>query len=100
MKSTDLNPVYLFISPPSMKDLKNRLRGRGTDSEEAIQKRLATAIKEIEYAMTGAHDIVLVNDDIDRCYELFKRVALGEDITGDKLPDLLAEETEKAADAA
>ena len=50
VKKTDLNPVYLFISPPSMSDLRNRLRGRGTESEESVAKRLAMAQKEIEYA--------------------------------------------------
>jgi len=92
VKETDLNPVYLFISPPSMAILKERLRGRGTDPEEAIRKRLATAVKEIDYATTGAHDVVVVNDDLDRCYELFKRVALGEDVNGDTLPVSLVEE--------
>lgn len=95
MKETDLNPVYLFISPPSMAALKDRLTGRGTDPEEAIRKRLATAIKEIDYATTGAHDIVIVNDDLDRCYELFKRVALGEEVHGDTLPVSLVEEDKK-----
>jgi guanylate kinase len=50
--------------------LEKRLRGRGTDSEEAIQKRLAQAKNEIEYCKTeGKHDKVIINDDLDRAYK-------------------------------
>ncbi|EPQ56370.1 guanylate kinase [Gloeophyllum trabeum ATCC 11539] len=89
IKNTDLNPVYAFISPPSITALRQRLQGRGTESEASVQKRLATALKEIEYAkQPGAHDVVIVNDDLDRAYGLFKRLALGERIQGDTLPPL------------
>ncbi|KZT70738.1 guanylate kinase [Daedalea quercina L-15889] len=88
IKQTDLNPVYLFISPPSLAALRDRLRGRGTESEASAAKRLATALKEIEYAKEGVHDYVIVNDDLERAYNLFKRVALGEEIPSDSLPPL------------
>jgi len=89
VKTTDLNPVYLFISPPSMTELRARLRGRGTDDDASIQKRLAMSLKEIEYAKEpNAHDIVIINDDLDKAYESFKKVALGEKIVGDTLPPL------------
>ncbi|KAI0629218.1 guanylate kinase [Trametes polyzona] len=88
IKATNLNPVYLFISPPSLTALRERLQGRGTETEAAVAKRLATALKEIEYAKEGAHDIVIVNDDLDRAYEKFRRVALGEPIESDPLPPL------------
>ncbi|KAF8957435.1 P-loop containing nucleoside triphosphate hydrolase protein [Flammula alnicola] len=86
-KKTNLNPVYLFISPPSMSALRARLQQRGTESESAVQKRLTTALAEIEYAKEpNVHDLVIVNDDLDRAYELFKKVAQGEEIVGDTLP--------------
>ncbi|CCM02551.1 uncharacterized protein FIBRA_04654 [Fibroporia radiculosa] len=88
VKKTNLNPVYMFISPPSINTLRTRLRSRGTESETSVAKRLATALKEIEYAKEGPHDYVIVNDDLDRAYELLKRVALGEDISSDSLPPL------------
>ncbi|KAN0088594.1 P-loop containing nucleoside triphosphate hydrolase protein [Tylopilus felleus] len=89
VKQTDLNPVYLFISPPDMSTLRRRLRGRGTDSEEAIQRRLATALAEIEYArQPGTCDYVIVNDDLDRAYASLKEVALGRDIDSDVIPPL------------
>ncbi|CAL1714894.1 unnamed protein product [Somion occarium] len=88
VKATNLNPVYLFISPPTLESLRLRLQGRGTEDESSLAKRLTTAFKEIEYAKEGAHDYVIVNDELERAYDLFKRVALGEKIKGDQLPPL------------
>lgn len=70
-----------------MASLHARLRGRGTDLENAVQARLAIALKEIQYAKEpNAHDLVIINDDLDRAYDLFEKVALGEQIGGDTLP--------------
>jgi len=89
IKQTNLNPVYLFISPPSMVVLRTRLQQRGTDSNAAVQKRLETALNEIQFAKEpNVHDVIIVNDDLDRAYTLFKKVAKGEEITGDSLPPL------------
>jgi len=72
-----------------MADLRARLQKRGTETESSVQKRLATALSEVKYAKeANAHDIVIVNDDLDRAYELFKKVAQGEQIVGDGLPPL------------
>ncbi|EJF64195.1 guanylate kinase [Dichomitus squalens] len=88
IKGTSLNPVYLFVSPPSLTALRTRLKGRATEDEAAVAKRLAAALREIEYAKEGAHDFVIVNDDLPRAYEKFQRVALGEPIESDPLPPL------------
>lgn len=88
IKQTNLNPVYLFVSPPSLSVLRERLQGRGTETEASVAKRLAAALREVDYAKEGAHDLVIVNDDLDRAYNLFKRVALGEKIESDSLPPL------------
>lgn len=88
VKQTNLNPIYLFISPPSLTELRSRLQGRGTETEASVAKRLATALKEIDYAKEGAHELVIVNDDLERAYGLLKRVALGETIESDPLPAL------------
>ncbi|KAJ6005492.1 Guanylate kinase [Penicillium sp. IBT 35674x] len=62
---------YIFISPPNFEALAKRLRGRGTEKDEAIQKRLAQAKAELDYANTGAHDKIIVNDDLQvACKEL------------------------------
>jgi guanylate kinase len=53
----------LFVAPPSFAELERRIRGRGTDSEEAIQRRLARARVELEAA--AEFDAVLVNADLE-----------------------------------
>jgi guanylate kinase len=53
----------LFVAPPSFAELERRIRGRGTDREEAIQKRLARARVELEAA--AEFDAVLVNADLE-----------------------------------
>ncbi len=56
--------VTVFVSPPSMAELAERLRGRGTESDQAVARRLATA--ETEMAAADEFDYVVVNDDADR----------------------------------
>lgn len=55
----------IFIKAPSVEVLRQRLVGRGTDSTEAIEKRVAKAAEETEFA-EGKFDYVLVNDDLDK----------------------------------
>lgn len=55
--------LSVFIQPPSVAELENRLRGRGTDSEETIQKRLAKADFELSFA--SQFDVVVINDNLD-----------------------------------
>lgn len=57
--------VSIFILPPSMKVLSHRLHKRGTEEEEIVAKRLATARKEIEQA--EKYDYVVINDDLEDC---------------------------------
>jgi len=65
VKKSSLNPYYIFIAPPSVEDLEARLRGRGTEKEEDIQKRLANAAGEMEYGKeTGNFDKYLVNGNL------------------------------------
>lgn len=49
--------------------LESRLRNRGTEKEESIQKRLAQAKNELEYSQVeGVHDLIIVNDDLEEAY--------------------------------
>jgi guanylate kinase len=59
--------VLLFIMPPSAKELKKRLTGRGTETEEVIAQRLKRA-KE-ESVGIEKYDYIVVNDDLDECVE-------------------------------
>ena len=80
VKKTLLNARFLFIEPPSMEELAHRLRSRGSDSEEAILKRLEAAEKELEYAKTGAHDKIIVNDDLDKAYSELEAFVMAENL--------------------
>ena len=64
--------VRVFILPPSMEELERRLRGRATDSEEVIQRRMARAAGEV--AHWDGYDYVLCNDDADACFEKVKTI--------------------------
>ncbi|KAB8241226.1 guanylate kinase [Aspergillus flavus] len=69
VKRTDLNARFMFLAPPSVEELERRLRGRGTESEESLSKRLAQAKNELEYAKEpGAHNKIVVNDDLEKAY--------------------------------
>lgn len=70
IKQSSIDARYIFIAPPSIDALESRLRGRGTEQEASIQKRLAQANNELEYSKTpGVHDIIIVNDNLDKAYE-------------------------------
>ena len=66
--------TLVFILPPSMEELAARLRGRGTEDEAAVQKRLARAEEELREK--DAYDFAIVNDDARRCadelYEILR----------------------------
>ena len=59
--------VLVFILPPSMAELERRLRRRATESQEAIQRRLAIAKRELEHY--GDYDYLVVNDNLDRAHQ-------------------------------
>ena len=61
--------AYIFVAPPSIVDLDSRLRGRGTETEEKIVKRVEAASGEISKATTMWWDAWVVNDELDRAYE-------------------------------
>jgi guanylate kinase len=56
--------VSIFILPPSITELEKRLHGRGQDSADAIQRRLAEA--KTDMAQAARYDYLIVNDDFDR----------------------------------
>lgn len=58
----------IFIQAPSVDVLRERLIGRGTDSDEAIERRVAKAASEMEFA-AGKFDHVLINDDLQKALE-------------------------------
>ncbi|KAI9680565.1 MAG: hypothetical protein M1817_004005 [Caeruleum heppii] len=78
VKKTDLNARFLFLAPPSLNVLEDRLRKRGTETEDSLQKRLDQARKELAYAeQEGVHERVVVNDDLERAYGELEEFLLG-----------------------
>jgi len=77
IKKTSLNPILIFMKPPSMEVLEERLRARSTETEESLQKRLAMAKIEMEYGNEpGNFDAVIVNDRLEKAYEDLKTFLL------------------------
>ena len=64
----------VFITPPSLSELKRRLVTRSTDTQEVIEKRLDMAKREIQ--RTAEYDYVIVNDDIDVAANVLKQIAI------------------------
>lgn len=80
VKNTDLNARYLFLSPPSIEELKRRLESRGTETPDSLAKRVGAASAEMEYAKTGAHDKIIVNDDLEKAYKEFKEFIFSDEV--------------------
>lgn len=68
--------VDIFIAPPSMKELKKRLRGRSTDTDEVIKKRLRNAEEEMKHRNVYQH--VVINDDLDNALKNLTRIVEAE----------------------
>jgi guanylate kinase len=67
--------VSIFILPPSRAELERRLRGRGTDAEEVIRRRLRDAASDMTHWREFDH--VVVNDDFDRALGELEAVVAG-----------------------
>jgi guanylate kinase len=76
LKQVDPDIVRVFILPPSMQELERRLRKRGTDAEEVIQRRMARAAVEISH--WAEYDYVLINNDAEKCRELVHNILKAE----------------------
>jgi len=69
--------VMIFMHPPSFDELKRRLKGRQTESDEVIEKRLKWAASEIE--KSKLYDYNIVNDNIDDAYLVLKSIVVAEE---------------------
>ncbi|MDP6908714.1 MAG: guanylate kinase [Flavobacteriales bacterium] len=69
------NALAVFVQPPSVKELENRLRGRSSESQESLEKRVGKAKEELTFA--DEFDVILVNDDLEtaknEAFSLVKR---------------------------
>ncbi|XP_028028942.1 guanylate kinase isoform X2 [Bombyx mandarina] len=69
IKRTDLDPLLVFVMPPSIDELERRLRARNTEQEDSLKKRLETARREIKFGQEpGNFNIIILNDNLDKAY--------------------------------
>ncbi len=74
--------VMVFVLPPSVEELKNRLLGRGTETEDVIEKRIKTALGELPLA--EKYDYVIVNDQVETATEKFWTIIRAERMKSNK----------------
>jgi guanylate kinase len=72
LKESLAQAVFIFILPPSLVELEHRLRGRNTDSDEVIQRRLDNAEEEI--SQSSWYDYQVINDNIDTALGQLKEI--------------------------
>jgi len=68
--------VFIFLTPPDLAELRMRITGRGTDSEDTIDKRMKVAREEIE--MMASYDYAVVNDEVYKAVERIKSIISSE----------------------
>lgn len=69
--------VFVFVIPPSMRILEERLRNRKTESEEVLQTRLRNAREEMRY--WRQYDYLIVNDKLEAALDRLKSIIAAED---------------------
>ncbi len=85
--------VSIFVMPPSLEVLKQRLSGRGTDTPEIVEKRLNEALREIECAVK--YDYIIVNDKLEEAIDDLLTVILSERLRTERNKKIINEVLEK-----
>lgn len=68
--------VFIFLAPPSLKELRKRLEGRGTEEDDVIAGRLETAIREI--ILMSEYDYAVINDDVQTAVDKIQTIIQAE----------------------
>lgn len=76
-KNDKMKAVYIFIQPPSLEELRKRLKKRKTESHEVIEERLEWAKKEMMQAKH--YDYVVVNDVLDKACDILRSIVIAEE---------------------
>lgn len=77
--------VFIFILPPSMEELKNRIKKRGSETEESLLKRFKAAYKEINYV--SKYNYVVINDTVENAVEKLESIIIAEKCRVDRCKD-------------
>lgn len=76
VKSAYPNGIFIFILPPSMAELRKRITGRGSETEEAINLRLSQTLKEVSYI--DKYDYCVVNGELEEAVNRVKAIVVAE----------------------
>lgn len=77
LKKKHFPAIYIFLSPPSLEELKERLVRRQTESQEVIDKRLSWA--QAELSMVKNYDYHIVNDHLNQAYTILRSIVIAEE---------------------
>jgi guanylate kinase len=90
--------IFVFVLPPSMKELKSRIVGRGSETQESLTQRLSSAYSEIEYIKN--YDYFIVNDTVEHATDILQAIISAEkcrvDADIEEIVSKFKEETENA----
>ena len=90
LRANAIDGVFIFILPPSMNELRKRLKGRNTDSNDVIEQRMMNASEEIAHA--SQFDYLVVNDVFDKAVEEVRAIMLAESVRTSRLLGNLPDE--------
>jgi len=84
--------VFIFILPPSMEELKQRIINRGTETEESLIRRFKSAYQEVNYI--SKYNYAVVNDTVENAVEKIKAILTAEKCRVDRLKDKILDSEE------
>ena len=90
VKEKEPDTVMIFIVPPSMEELENRLRGRGTETEEVILQRLARAKEEL--LQMKNYDYIVVNNSVEEAAEQIRNILNSESLKTKNMINMVEKE--------
>ena len=95
LKVKELVPdaIFIFILPPSLKELRRRLVNRGTDSKEKVLERFKTAYKEINEVTK--YNYVVINDEVEKAVSKVNAILLSERCRVDRIEDVYLDNMEE-----
>lgn len=95
LKVKELVPdaIFIFILPPSMKELRRRLVNRGTDSKEKVLERFKTAYREINEVTK--YNYVVINDEVEKAVSKVNAILLSERCRVDRIEDVYLDNMEE-----
>lgn len=92
VKQKEPDTVMIFIVPPTMEELENRLRGRGTETEEVILQRLARAKEEL--LQMKDYDYIVVNNSVEEAAEQIRNILSSEGLKTKNMINIVEKELE------